>query len=111
MPIRTSPRWSAQTPVRLGAQGRTATYTSMQNTSKAVARPPNQFTMCCNISVPRPITGQQLTSSTVVHKLCCQVLTLQFNRQTHSGPRNSDCHYVGHCSPTGTETDVLRFSR
>ncbi|CAH1103453.1 unnamed protein product [Psylliodes chrysocephalus] len=59
MPIRTSPRWPAQTPVRPGAQGGTATYTGMQNTYRAATRPPNQSTMRSNISVPRPITGQQ----------------------------------------------------
>ncbi|CAG9855337.1 unnamed protein product [Phyllotreta striolata] len=59
MPIRTSPRWPAQTPVRPGAQGSTATYTGMQNSYRAAARPPGQSTMRSNISVPRPITGQQ----------------------------------------------------
>jgi len=59
MPIRTSPRWPAQTPVRPGAQGGTATYTGMPNTYRAAARPPNQSTMRSNISVARPITGQQ----------------------------------------------------
>ncbi|XP_072402672.1 polyadenylate-binding protein 4-like isoform X1 [Diabrotica undecimpunctata] len=58
--IRTSPRWPAQTPVRPGAQGGATAYTGMPNTYRAATRPPNQSTtMRSNISVPRPITGQQ----------------------------------------------------
>ncbi|XP_056646288.1 polyadenylate-binding protein 1-like isoform X2 [Diorhabda carinulata] len=58
--IRASPRWPAQTPVRPGAQGGATAYTGMPNTYRAAARPPNQSTaMRSNISVPRPITGQQ----------------------------------------------------
>uniref|UniRef100_V5G5Q5 Polyadenylate-binding protein n=1 Tax=Anoplophora glabripennis TaxID=217634 RepID=V5G5Q5_ANOGL len=58
--IRTSPRWPAQTPVRPSGQGGATAYTGMPNTYRAAARPPNQSTgMRSNISVPRPITGQQ----------------------------------------------------
>ncbi|KAJ8947163.1 hypothetical protein NQ318_002526 [Aromia moschata] len=58
--IRTSPRWPAQTPVRPGGQGGATAYTGMPNTYRAATRPPNQSTaMRSNISVPRPITGQQ----------------------------------------------------
>lgn len=58
--IRTSPRWPAQTPVRPSGQGGATTYTGMPNTYRAAARPPNQSAgMRSNISVPRPITGQQ----------------------------------------------------
>lgn len=58
--IRTSPRWPAQTPVRPTGQGGATAYTGMPNTYRAAARPPNQSTgMRSNISVPRPITGQQ----------------------------------------------------
>ncbi|KAG5886910.1 hypothetical protein JTB14_004198 [Gonioctena quinquepunctata] len=57
--IRSSPRWPAQTPVRPGGQG-AAAYAGMPNTYRATTRPPNQSTaMRSNISVPRPITGQQ----------------------------------------------------
>jgi len=59
-PIRTSPRWPAQTPVRPGAQGGATAFAGMTNTYRATARPPNQaMTMRSNINVPRPITGQQ----------------------------------------------------
>ncbi|KAJ8911052.1 hypothetical protein NQ315_015106 [Exocentrus adspersus] len=58
--IRTSPRWPAQTPVRPSGQGGAAAYTGMPNTYRAATRPPNQAGgMRSNISVPRPITGQQ----------------------------------------------------
>nr|CAI5841099.1 unnamed protein product [Callosobruchus analis] len=59
--IRTSPRWPAQGPVRPGAQGGTTGYPGMPNTYRAAAaRPPNQTTaMRGNMSVARPITGQQ----------------------------------------------------
>ncbi|XP_018579829.1 polyadenylate-binding protein 1-like [Anoplophora glabripennis] len=58
--IRTSPRWPAQTPVRPSGQGGATVYPGMPKTYRAAARPPNQSTsMCSNISVPRPITGQQ----------------------------------------------------
>ncbi|KAJ8911057.1 hypothetical protein NQ315_015111 [Exocentrus adspersus] len=58
--IRTSPRWPAQTPVRPSGQGNATAYTGMPNTYRAAARPPNQSAgMRSNISVPRPITGQQ----------------------------------------------------
>lgn len=58
--IRTSPRWPAQTPVRPSGQGGATAYTGMTNTYRAAARPPNQSTgMRSNISMPRPITGQQ----------------------------------------------------
>lgn len=58
--IRTSPRWPAQTPVRPSGQGGATAYNPMPNTYRAAARPPNQSAgMRSNISVPRPITGQQ----------------------------------------------------
>ncbi|KAH1029922.1 hypothetical protein HUJ05_003069 [Dendroctonus ponderosae] len=60
-PIRSNPRWAAQTPIRPGAQGGTAAY--MANSYRPSARPPNQpMAMRNNIglgNVPRPITGQQ----------------------------------------------------
>ncbi|VEN48648.1 unnamed protein product [Callosobruchus maculatus] len=61
--IRTSPRWPAQGPVRPGAQGGTTGYPGMPNTYRAAAaRPPNQTAaMRGNMSVARPITGQQPT--------------------------------------------------
>ncbi|KAL3290185.1 hypothetical protein HHI36_023545 [Cryptolaemus montrouzieri] len=60
--IRTSPRWPAQAPVRPGAQGTAAAYTTgMPNAYRAATRPPNQSATMRNSlnSVPRPITGQQ----------------------------------------------------
>lgn len=59
--IRTTPRWPAQTPVRPGGQTGSNAYASgMQNSYRAAPRPPNQAgAMRGNISVPRPITGQQ----------------------------------------------------
>ena len=58
--MRTTPRWPAQSPVRPGPQGGTNAYTGMQNSYRTAPRPPNQATtMRGNMSVPRPITGQQ----------------------------------------------------
>lgn len=58
--FRTSPRWPAQTPVRPGNQGSASAYTGMPNSYRAAARPPNQSaSVRINISMPRPITGQQ----------------------------------------------------
>ncbi|CAH1984962.1 unnamed protein product [Acanthoscelides obtectus] len=59
--IRTSPRWPAQGPIRPGAQGGATGYPGMPNTYRAAAaRPPNQTAaMRGNMSVARPITGQQ----------------------------------------------------
>lgn len=58
--IRATPRWPAQSPVRPGAQGGTNAYAGMQNSYRGQPRPSNQTTgMRGNISVPRPITGQQ----------------------------------------------------
>lgn len=57
--IRTNPRWPAQTPVRPGGQGSATPYGTIP-TYRTSARPPNQSTaMRTNMSVPRPITGQQ----------------------------------------------------
>ncbi|CAG9816868.1 unnamed protein product [Phaedon cochleariae] len=64
--IRTSPRWTAQTPVRPGGQGGAGAagaggYAGMPSAYRAAARPPNQASaaMRGNVNVPRPITGQQ----------------------------------------------------
>ncbi|XP_066158866.1 polyadenylate-binding protein 1A [Euwallacea fornicatus] len=63
-PIRTNPRWPAQTPVRPGAQGGATAYASMPNTFRATTRPPNQtMGMRSNINVPRPITGQTVVAA------------------------------------------------
>lgn len=60
-PIRTTPRWPAQTPVRPGAQAGTNAYaTGMQNSYRSAPRPPSQTTsLRSNMTVSRPITGQQ----------------------------------------------------
>ncbi|KAK4871813.1 hypothetical protein RN001_015937 [Aquatica leii] len=59
--IRTTPRWPAQAPVRPGGQTGTNAYgAGMQNSYRSAPRMPNQTgTMRGNITVPRPITGQQ----------------------------------------------------
>ncbi|XP_018329520.1 polyadenylate-binding protein 1 isoform X2 [Agrilus planipennis] len=59
--IRTTPRWPAQPQVRPGAQTGTNAYAAgLQNSYRAAPRPPNQAgAMRGNVSVPRPITGQQ----------------------------------------------------
>lgn len=58
--MRTTPRWPAQSPVRPGPQGGSNAYTGMPNSYRTAPRPSNQAaTMRGNMSVPRPITGQQ----------------------------------------------------
>ena len=58
--MRSTPRWTTQSPVRPGTQGGTNAYAGMQNTYRAAPRPSSQpATMRGNINVPRPITGQQ----------------------------------------------------
>lgn len=59
--IRTTPRWPAQTSVRPGAQAGSNAYAGgMQNSYRAAPRLPNQTgAMRGNISLARPITGQQ----------------------------------------------------
>lgn len=57
--IRATPRWP-QNQVRPGTQAGANAYAGMQNSYRAAPRPANQATaMRSNISVPRPITGQQ----------------------------------------------------
>lgn len=96
-PIRTSPRWPAQTPgVRPGAQGGATAYASMTNTYRATARPPNQaMTMRSNINVPRPITGQQppnmqgrpLASQSVVAATGSRTATFKYTSNMRNPPQ------------------------
>lgn len=58
--IRTTPRWPAQPQVRPGTQGSANAFAGMQNSYRAVPRPPNQSAgMRTTMNPPRPITGQQ----------------------------------------------------
>lgn len=57
-PIRTTPRWPAQNPVRPGAQGGASAYAGMHSSLRAAPRPPNQ-TSTMRGNLPRPITGVQ----------------------------------------------------
>lgn len=61
-PIRSSPRWPSQPPVRPGGQGAAAAYSNIQqNAYRPSTRPPNQNAAMRNSisNMPRPITGQQ----------------------------------------------------
>lgn len=55
-PIRTTPRWTAQTTVRPGGQGGASAYAGMHSSLRSAPRPPNQTTAMRG-NIPRPITG------------------------------------------------------
>ncbi|KAL1492853.1 hypothetical protein ABEB36_011033 [Hypothenemus hampei] len=86
-PIRTSPRWPAQAPVRPGAQGGATAYAGITNSYRATARPPSQtMAMRSNINAPRPITGQQPPNAMQGRPLASQnVAVAAGNRAKHVG--------------------------
>ncbi|XP_077287443.1 poly(A) binding protein [Arctopsyche grandis] len=57
-PMRASPRWQAQPPVRPNAQATAPAYSNMQGTFRPTPRAPNQAALRNSLAA-RPITGQQ----------------------------------------------------